>query len=288
MSNPTLGIIGGSGLYELPGLTDIEEVDSSTPFGDTSGPITVGSLGAARIAFLARHGPGHRLLPSEVPYRANIFALKRLGVRRAVAISAVGSLREDYAPLDLVVPDQLVDRTSGRPSTFFGNGVVAHIPFAQPYCAALSEVVYEAAQATGASAHGGGALVTIEGPAFSTIAESLDYRRMGLSLIGMTALPEAKLAREAELCFVLLALVTDYDVWYQGHETVTSGLVMSNLQRNVSSAQAVIRRVSQRLDDIPPCSCGSALDGALVTPVGVIPEATRVALAPIIGRYLDG
>jgi 5'-methylthioadenosine phosphorylase len=281
-----LGIIGGSGLYEMPELSDVERVELDTPFGQPSGPITLGTLDGTRLAFIARHGIGHRLLPSEVPYRANIFALKLLGVERVLAVSAVGSLREEYAPLDLVVPDQLFDRTKNRLSTFFGNGIVAHVGFAQPFCPALSEVVFAAAQQAPARAHRGGTLVTMEGPAFSTIAESETYRRLGFALIGMTALPEAKLAREAELCYAILAMVTDYDVWHLLYETVTSDMVMANLQRNVTVARGVIREVAGHLDQIGHCTCRSALADAIVTPLELVPEATRMALDPIIGKYL--
>jgi 5'-methylthioadenosine phosphorylase len=226
-------------------------------------------------------------MPSEVPYRANIFALKTLGVKRILSVSAVGSLREDFAPLDVVVPDQIFDRTKGRPSTFFGRGIVAHVDFARPFCPAWSDVLFSSAQAAPARAHRGGTLVVMEGPAFSTIAESETYRKLDFSLIGMTALPEAKLAREAEMCYATLAMVTDYDVWHQGFETVTSDLVVANLRHNVKVAHGIIQDVAAASEAVGPCACGRALDGAIATQLESVPEATLRALQPLIGRRLS-
>ncbi|HEV3310926.1 MAG TPA: S-methyl-5'-thioadenosine phosphorylase [Chloroflexota bacterium] len=285
MAEPVLGIIGGSGLYHMPDLHAVESIELSTPFGAPSSPITIGSLNGVDVAFLARHGHGHTLLPSEVPYRANVYAMKTLGVKQILSVSAVGSLREEYAPLDVVIPDQIYDRTRGRTSTFFGNGFVAHIGFAQPFCPALSGTVHQCASESPARAHKGGTLAVMEGPAFSTVAESETYRKLGFSIIGMTALPEAKLAREAELCYCTMAMVTDYDVWHQTHESVTQEMVASNVHRNTEVAHGIIRTLVSRLGVIAPCECGDALAAALLTSFDLVPEATLQALEPIVGRY---
>jgi len=281
-----LAVLGGSGFYEMPGLRGVEELAVETPFGEPSDAIRVGELEGRRVAFLARHGRGHRLLPSEIPQRANVWALKSLGVRQVLAVSAVGSLREEYAPGHLVAPDQLIDRTRGdRPGTFFGDGVVAHVSFAEPFCAGLRTLALAAAREAGATAHDGGAYVTIEGPAFGTRAESELYRSWGASLVGMTAIPEAKLAREAELCYAMLAAVTDYDAWHEAEEAVDAATVMTRLAENVEvSREAVARLTAELCDDA--CDCGTALDAGLVTPPKAIPEETRERLAPILGRRL--
>ena len=283
-----LAVLGGSGFYEMPGLRGVEELTVDTPWGAPSDVIRAGELEGRRVAFLARHGPGHRLLPAELPQRANFWALKTLGTRRVLAVSAVGSLREDYRPRHLAVPDQLIDRTRGdRPATFFGDGVVAHVAFAEPFCARLREGALAAARAAGATAHDGGAYVVIEGPAFGTRAESELYRSWGASLVGMTALPEAKLAREAELCYAMLAAVTDYDAWRPGEEAVDAAAVFETLRENVERCRQAVRLLAASLDrDEPPCACGRALDAALVTPPAAIPAAARERLAPLLRRRL--
>lgn len=285
MAEPTLGVIGGSGLYNMPGLTNVEVLEINTPFGSTSSPVTIGNLRGVDVAFLARHGHAHTYLPSEVPYRANIYAMKALGVRRVLSVSAVGSLKEELAPLDVAVPDQLYDRTKARPSTFFGNGLVAHVGFAHPFCPAFAAIAFAAAKTSPAKVHMGGTLVTIEGPMFSTIAESETYRRLGFSLIGMTAIPEAKLAREAELCYATLAMVTDYDVWHETHEKVTSEMVAETVRRNVDVSRGIIAEVVSLLDRVGPCDCENALASGLLTGFEHVPEETLKALEPIIGKY---
>ncbi len=281
-----VGVIGGSGFYQVEGLSDVDEVRVSTPFGDPSDAIVVGTLNGVRTAFLPRHGVGHRLLPSEIPARANIYALKTLGVEFIIAVSAVGSLREQIEPLHMVVPDQLVDRTRGRLSTFFGSGLVGHIAFETPFCPGLSGVLQDAAREAGAGVHRGGTYVVMEGPAFSTKAESNLYRSWGADVIGMTGLPEAKLAREAEIHYATLACVTDYDTWHQAHETVTADLILTNLRRNVETAKRAVGLAVTRLPSGGGCPCGSALANALVTDPRLVPERTKRDLAPIIGRYV--
>ena len=283
----SLAVIGGSGFYDMPGLDDVEDVAVATPFGEPSDSLRVGTLEGVRVAFLARHGKGHRLLPSELPQRANIWALKSLGVERVLSVSAVGSLREELHPGEVVVPDQLVDRTRGsRPQTFFGDGVVAHVSFADPFCPQLRQLTREAATAGGAVAHDGGTYVTIEGPAFGTRAESELYRSWGMGVVGMTALPEAKLAREAELCYVTLAAVTDYDAWHTEHEAVDASTVFRVLQRNVELGRAAVRELVRTLPASRDCACGTALDAALVTPPGAISAEARERLAPLLTRRL--
>jgi 5'-methylthioadenosine phosphorylase len=286
MPQARVAVIGGSGFYEMEGLTEPEEVRLSTPFGDPSDSIVLGTLEGVRVAFLPRHGRGHRLLPTEVPARANIYALKSLGVEFIISISAVGSLREELQPLHLVVPDQLIDRTRARPSTFFGDGLVAHIAMAEPFCPVLSDIVHDSARDAGATVHRGGTCVVIEGPAFSTRAESHLYRSWGADLIGMTALPEAKLAREAEICYVTLASVTDYDSWYEAHAEVSAEMILDNLSRNAATCRRVVASALRRLPEARRCSCASALYNALVTPLDLVPDQTKGALAPIIGRFL--
>ncbi len=281
-----LAVLGGSGFYEMPGLRGVEELQVDTPFGAPSDAIRVGELEGRRVAFLARHGRNHRLTPSELPQRANFWALKSLGSRRVLAVSAVGSLREEYAPGQLVTPDQLLDRTRGsRPNTFFGEGAVAHVAFAEPFCGALRGRALRAALQAGASAHDGGAYVVIEGPAFGTRAESELYRSWGASLVGMTALPEAKLAREAELCYAMLAAVTDYDAWHAAEAAVDAVTVMKRLAENVEVSRKAVARLTADLAD-DDCDCGRALDAGLVTPPQAIPVETRERLAPILGRRL--
>lgn len=283
-----IGVIGGSGLYEMAALADREEVAVSTPFGEPSAPIVVGALAGRRVAFLARHGIGHRILPSELNFRANVYALKTLGVEWIVSASAVGSLQERCQPLDVVVPDQFLDRTRGRVSTFFGRGLVAHVTFAHPVCRRLSGIVCESARIAGAQTHEGGTYVCMEGPQFSTLAESRLYRSWGMDVIGMTNLQEAKLAREAEICYATLALVTDYDCWHPDHDRVTVDLIVGNLLRNAETAQAVVRAAVERLPVDRDCECATALASAIITRPEAIPAETRRDLAPIVGKYLTG
>ena len=286
MAEARIGVIGGSGLYQIEGLRDVQEIAAKTPFGPPSDSLMVGTLEGERVAFLPRHGRGHRLLPPEIPAKANIYALKALGVELIVSVSAVGSLKEELRPLDLVIPDQLLDRTRGRSSTFFGGGVVAHVGFADPLCGVLSGVLYDAAHTTGSTVHRGGTYVAIEGPAFSTRAESHLYRSWGASVIGMTALPEAKLAREAEICYATLACVTDYDCWHPEHESVSVEMVVANLQRNVARAQEVLRQVVPSIPRERRCPCATALASAIVTAPERIPGQARKDLGLLIGKYL--
>jgi 5'-methylthioadenosine phosphorylase len=282
-----IGIIGGSGLYDMADLQDRQEVHVETPFGPPSGPYVTGTLDGRRVAFLARHGVGHRLLPSELNFRANIYGFKTLGVEWILSASAVGSLKEQYAPLDLVIPDQFFDRTRGRISTFFGRGLAAHVSFAHPVCATLSGIAYASAVDAGVRVHPGGTYVCMEGPQFSTKAESELYRSWGMDVIGMTNLQEAKLAREAELCYATMAMVTDYDVWYEGEEDVTLETVLENVRRNVTTAQAIVRRAVAALDQHRDCTCRHAVEFAINTPADLIPPATRQKLDVLIGKYLQ-
>jgi len=284
--NVEIGIIGGSGLYDMAELSDREEVTLTTPFGAPSGPYVVGTLRGRRVAFLARHGAGHRLMPSELNFRANIFGMKMLGVGSILSASAVGSLREDRKPLDIVIPDQFFDRTAGRISTFFGRGLVAHVAFAHPICGVLSGIVTESAGHVGATVHRGGTYVCMEGPQFSTVAESNTYRQWGMDIIGMTNLQEAKLAREAEICYVTIALVTDYDCWHPDHDSVTVEMIIRNLTQNAESARQLIADAVTRVPAARACPCASALATAIITRPDVVPAETKRDLAPIIGKYL--
>ncbi|MBI5964006.1 MAG: S-methyl-5'-thioadenosine phosphorylase [Chloroflexi bacterium] len=281
----SLAIIGGSGLYRIPGLEDTKEYNIDTPFGKTSAPIIVGTLENTRVAFLARHGLGHHITPTEVPYRANIYALKSLGVERVVSISACGSLREDYAPGHIVVPDNIFDNTKDRIRSFFGNGFVAHVNVADPFCEDLSNQVEAAVRATGAATHRGGSFITIEGPRFSTKAESKTFRTWGMSIIGMTASPEAFLAREAELCYATMAHVTDYDVWHESESPVTVDMVIQTLNKNTHIAQDAIRNLVRKPKSERVCQCGQALATALITDPKVIPAETRKNLDLLVGKY---
>jgi 5'-methylthioadenosine phosphorylase len=283
-----IGIIGGSGLYEMEGFAEPRELAVETPFGPPSDALILGVLDGRRVAFLPRHGRGHRILPSELNFRANIYALKALGVERILSVSAVGSLKEKYAPLHMVLPDQLLDRTTRRESTFFGRGLVAHVAFAQPFCGSLSVVLAEACAEAGAVHHVGGTYVCIEGPHFSTRAESELYRSWGMDVVGMTNLQEAKLAREAEICYATLAMVTDYDCWHPEHDSVTADQIIANLGRNAATAKAVLRAAVRRVAAGAPrsCECADALKYALVTPPQLVPEQVKRELAPIVGRYL--
>ncbi len=281
-----IGIIGGSGLYNMAELTDREEQTVTTPFGEPSGPYVTGTLRGHRVAFLARHGEGHRLLPSELNFRANIYGFKLLGAERILSASAVGSLREQYRPQDILVPDQFFDRTKGRISTFFGGGLVAHIAFAHPVCADLSKVLADSAEWVGATVHRGGTYVNMEGPQFSTLAESRLYRAWGLDVIGMTNLQEAKLAREAEMCYATLALVTDYDCWHPDHDSVTVDLIIANLMQNAATAQKTIAEAVSRLAVARTCACKDALATAIITRPEQVPAETRKKLELLVGKYL--
>ena len=286
MPQAKIAVIGGSGLYDIEGMENIEEVDINTPFGKPSDKIVVGKLEGIGIAFLPRHGQGHRILPTEVPYRANIYALKSIGVERIIGINSVGSLKEEYKPNDLLIPDQLIDRTRQRMSTFFGEGIVAHIPFGEPFCPSLSQLVYGAAKDAGATAHQGGTYVVMEGPAFSTKAESLLYRSWGADVIGMTALPEAKLAREAEICYAVIACITDYDCWRRGHDAVTAEMIIGRLRQNIDTAKRIIKLAVQKVPPKRDCDCATALSMALITAPDVMPEAQKQKLDLLIGKYL--
>ncbi|HDT12887.1 MAG TPA: S-methyl-5'-thioadenosine phosphorylase [Candidatus Aminicenantes bacterium] len=284
----TIGILGGTGLYEIEGFRNKREIRIRTPFGGPSCAYVVGSLGGRRVAFLARHGRGHRLLPAEVPYRANIFGFKKLGIERVISVNSVGSLREDIHPRDIVLPDQFFDRTR-RPNTFFGEGLVAHVSLAEPVCPVLSGALHEAASGLGLRSRLGGTYVAIDGPAFSTKAESRAYRAWGGDVIGMTAATEARLCREAEICYATLSLVTDYDVWHETEEAVTVEIVLQNLSHNIASAKAVIRAALEALGRGRDrgCACGSALANTIVTAPAAITAATRKKLGPLVDKYLS-
>ncbi len=282
----SLAVIGGSGLYEMKGLTETTEHLVETPFGKPSSPIVVGTLEGQRVAFLARHGLGHFITPTEVNYRANIYALKTLGASRIISISACGSLREDYAPGDIVIPDQIYDHTKDRARTFFGEGLVAHIGVADPYCADLSGKVFEAVSSTGTKCHQAGVLITIEGPRFSTKAESNVYRAWGMSIIGMTAAPEAFLAREAEMCYATMAHVTDYDVWHVSEEPVTVEMVIKTLNKNTEAAQESLRLLVKNLTTPRTCLCENALANALITNPAIVPPETQDKLSLLVRKYL--
>ena len=281
-----IGIIGGSGLYDMVELSDREDVTLTTPFGEPSGAYVLATLRGRRVAFLPRHGVGHRYQPSELNFRANIFGFKMLGVEWILSASAVGSLREDYKPTDLVVPDQFFDRTRNRVSTFFGDGIVAHVGFAHPFCRPLSGLLHESARTAGATVHKGGTYVCMEGPQFSTVAESQWYRSAGFDIIGMTNLQEAKLAREAEICYTTLALVTDFDCWHPDHDSVTVEMVVGTLTQNARVAQQVLAQAVEGLPIERTCECARALATAIMTRPEVIPAATRERLDLLIGKYL--
>lgn len=282
----SLAIIGGSGLYEMPGLSDTREHNINTPFGKTSAPIVVGTLEGERVAFLARHGIGHHITPSEVPYRANIYALKSLGAERIVSISACGSLKEEFAPGHIVIPDQIYDNTHQRARSFFGEGLVAHVSVANPFCSDLSDQVGSAVGLAGGVIHRGGAFITIEGPRFSTKAESQTYRSWGMSIVGMTASPEVFLAREAEICYATMAHVTDYDVWHISEEHVTVEMVIQTLNKNTAIAQQAVRILASKLKHERNCDCEHALATALMTNRDVIPAETRQKLDLLVNKYL--
>ncbi len=282
---PIIGIIGGSGLYSMPGFTVQEEVTIETPFGPPSDAYVVGKLAGRDVAFLTRHGKGHRLTPTELNFRANIYGMKKLGVKHILSLSAVGSLKEEHQPLDFVVPDQFFDRTMGRISTFFGEGLVGHVGFGEPICAQMSQRVMDAAKASGVTAKQGGTYLCMEGPAFSTKAESNVYRSWGMDIIGMTNLQEAKLAREAEICYVTVAMVTDYDCWHPEHSSVTVTDIIANLTKNAENAAKLVAAFVGAFPDTMDCKCHSALANALITDKSKVPDATRKKLELIVGKY---
>jgi 5'-methylthioadenosine phosphorylase len=285
MDTVHIGVLGGSGLYQMRELTDQRSLKVDTPFGPPSDEIIVGALAGRRVAFLPRHGRGHRLLPSEIPYLANIHALRQIGVERLISVSAVGSMREEIAPGNICLPDQFIDLTQGRPRTFFGGGVVGHLPFNKPVCADLAGVLTSAGREAGAVLHAGGTYVCIEGPQFSTLAESKLYRSWGVDVIGMTNLPEARLAREAGMCFATIALATDYDCWHETEE-VSVEQILKVIDQNVSLAQEIIRRAVALLPAVRSCSCGNALEHAIITEKSAIPGETRRRLELLFGEYL--
>ena len=287
MPKARIGVIGGTGLYEMEGLTGIEEVKPKTPFGEPSDSIIVGTLNGTEIAFLPRHGKGHFVSPTEIPARANIYALKSLGVEWIISVSAVGSLKESIHPLDLVIPDQLIDRTSCRVSSFFTGGIVAHVGFARPFCPCLSDILYKAALEEGAKVHPEGTYIIMEGPLFSTKAESNLYRSWGASIIGMTALPEAKLAREAEICYAAVGCVTDYDVWHETEDEVTVDIAISNLKLTSDISKRIIKRSIESIPSKRDCQCASALRNAILTDPGLIPPKTKEDLALLIRKYIQ-
>jgi len=286
MAEVKIGIIGGSGLYRIEGVTEIEEVKPDTPFGKPSDAIMLGNLEGTRVAFLPRHGKGHRINPSELPSKANIYALKSLGVERIIAVGAVGSLNEEIQPLDLVIPDQLIDRTKGSDNSFFTNGIVAHVAFAEPFCPVLSQILFKAATKAGVKVHKGGTYLAMEGPQFSTRGESQLYRSWGADIVGMTALPEAKLAREAEICYARIAIVTDYDCWHPRHESVTTEMIFTNLQAGVDTARKVLRLAIPNIPQERNCACAAALKDAIATSPEYISDRAKVDLALLIGKYL--
>ena len=288
MPQPTakIGVIGGSGLYDIEGMTDVKEVDINTPFGKPSDKIVVGKLGGVGIAFLPRHGKGHRILPSEVPSRANIYALKSLGVEHIIAVCSAGSFKKEIEPGHLLIPDQIIDRTRGRVSTFFGEGIVAHVPFADPFCPELSRILYESATETGVTVHRRGTFIVMEGPAFSTRSESRLYRSWGADLIGMTALPEAKLAREAEICYAIIGCVTDYDSWWSPGKPVTVDVILDIMRKNIDTAKNIIKLAVSRVPDRSICECSKALETAIVTAGDLVPKATKEKLGLIVGKYI--
>jgi 5'-methylthioadenosine phosphorylase len=291
MSQAVIGVIGGTGLYRMDDMTDVEEVTIHTPFGDPSDVITIGKVSGVSMAFLPRHGRGHRLSPTEIPVRANLWALKSLGVEWVISVSAVGSLREDIAPRDLVIPDQLFDRTKSRVNSFFEQGIAVHCTFAEPFCPVLSTLVLDSAHELGdVKVHAGGTYVCMEGPLFSTRAESHVYRKLGMDIIGMTALPEAKLAREAELCYAMIACATDYDCWHESEESVTVEMVIGHLHANVTNAQRILRLIAQKIPSThaeQSCGCGQALATSIVTDPKLIPAEVKEKYQLLIGKYIS-
>ena len=287
MPEAKIGIIGGTGLYHIEGMAKIEEIKMTTPFGEPSEAITLGNLEGVKVAFLPRHGKGHRISPSEIPSKANIYALKLLGVERIFSVSVVGSLKEEILPSDLVIPDQLIDRTRGRDSTFFTNGIVGHIAFAEPFCPILSQILFESATKVGAKVHKGGIYLAMEGPQFSTKAESQLYRSWGAHIISMTALPEAKLAREAEICYAVLAVVTDCDCWHPDYGSVTTQMILANMQKGIDTAKKTLKLAIPNIPQKRDCACATALKDAIATSPEYIPEKTKEDLDLLMGKYLN-
>ena len=287
MPEARIGIIGGSGLYNMEGLTEVEKVKISTPFGEPSNAIILGNLEGVGVAFLPRHGEGHRISPSALPAKANIYALKSLGVERIISVNAVGSLKEEIEPLDVVIPAQLIDCTKGRASTFFTDGIVGHVSLAEPFCPVLSQLSFEASTKVGAKVHKGGTYLVMEGPQLSTKAESQLYRSWGADVVGMTALPEAKLAREAEICYVALAIVTDYDCWHLTYESVTTEMILTNLRKGIDTVKRVLKLLLPSIPQKRDCACASALKYAIATEAKYIPEKKKKELELLIGKYLD-
>jgi 5'-methylthioadenosine phosphorylase len=288
MSEAKVGIIGGSGLYKMEGMTDVEKVRVSTPFGEPSDAMILGTLEGIRVAFLPRHGEGHRISPGELPAKANIYALKSLGLERIISVSAVGSLKEEIEPLDIVVPDQLIDATRGRAGTFFTDGIVGHVSCAEPFCPVLSQLLCEASARAGAKVHKGGTYLVVEGPQFSTKAESQLYRSWGADVIGMTASPEARLAREAEMCYATLAIVTDYDCWHPSYESVTARMILTNLRKGVETAKKILKLVLPSIPQKRDCPCATALKHAIATQAAYIPKEKREELNLFIDKYVTG
>lgn len=287
LAQAAVGIIGGSGLYSMDGLTATKQIRLKTPFGGPSDAIVLGTLEGKKVAFLARHGRGHRILPSEINYRANIYAMKMLGVERIISVSAVGSLKEDLRPGEFLVPDQFFDRTKNRAATFFGDGLVAHVAFAHPICGALSGILADACVHEAVKVHSHGTYICIEGPQFSTLAEAEVNRKLGFDVIGMTNLTEAKLAREAEICYATIAMITDYDCWHPEHESVTAAQIIATLNQNAENAQKVLRTAVREIPAVRACKCGSALQHALVTDMKLVPKPTKQRLTAIIGKYIS-
>ncbi|HHT9132749.1 MAG TPA: S-methyl-5'-thioadenosine phosphorylase [Candidatus Tripitaka californicus] len=281
-----IGIIGGSGLYDIEGIKDVQKVEVDTPFGRPSDAFTIGNLAGREVVFLPRHGAGHTIIPTQLPFRANIYGMKKLGVEQIIAVSAVGSMKEEIRPLDIVIPDQFFDRTKARVDTFFGDGIVAHVGMADPVCAGVAEALHRATKQVGVRVHKGGTYVCIEGPQFSTRAESLVYRQLGVSVIGMTNLQEAKLAREAEICYATMALSTDYDCWHVGEESVTVEMIIANLKKNVENAKKIIKVTIPELPKVRNCPCSTALKNAIITRPEAIPQKRKKELELIIGKYL--
>lgn len=288
MAEARVGVIGGSGLYKMEGMTEVEKLKLSTPFGEPSDTIILGTLEGVRVAFLPRHGRGHRIGPAELPAKANIYALRSLGVERIISVAAVGSLKEEIEPLDVVIPDQLIDRTRGRSSTFFTDGVVAHVSLAEPFCPVLSQICFEASTKAGARVHKGATYLVMEGPQLSTKAESQLYRSWGAGIIGMTASPEAKLAREAEICYATIAMVTDYDCWHAVHEAVTASMILTNLRKALDTVQRILKLLLPAIPQERNCACGRALEYAIATEARYIPQTKKKELELLIGKYLDG
>jgi 5'-methylthioadenosine phosphorylase len=286
MLEAKIGIIGGSGLYKMEGMTGMEKVKVNTPFGEPSDAIVLGSLEGVKVAFLPRHGEGHRISPSELPAKANVYALKSLGVERIISVSAVGSLKEETAPLDIVIPDQLIDVTKGRASTFFTDGIVGHVSLAEPFCPVLSQLSFEASARVGAKVHKGGTYLVVEGPQFSTRAESQLYCSWGVDVVGMTASPEAKLAREAEICYATLAVVTDYDCWRPGYQSVTAEMILTNLRKGMDTVKRILKLLLPSIPEKRDCACADALKYAIVSDVKYMPEKKRKELELLIGKYL--